>query len=179
MTQIRRAFAWALVFAIVLSSFDADARRRRRRRSRGPKVVAEKPLIERMGGRKALDAVIDDFLKRAAQDPRLKASVGRFEGGTARLSKLRAQISERLCESAGGPCRYSGPSVASIKKTVQIRDEEFLAAAESLSDSLDERGVPEREKNELLAIVGGIRAEIVVDAPAWAMPPSAPALGDI
>lgn len=165
MTRARRAFALFMAFAILFSSFDADARRRRRRRSRGPKVVAEKPLIDRMGGRKTLEAVIDDFLKRSVQDPRLAETVGRWSGGAAKLKALRGPIVEKLCQSAGGSCHYSGPSPAAIKKSADLHDQEFLAAAEALSDALEDKRVPEREKNELLAIVGGIRGEIVVDAP--------------
>jgi hemoglobin len=169
---MKRAFAVVMALAIALTSVNADARKRHRRRHRRhePRVVAEKSLFERLGGRKTLDLVVEDGLKRVAQDPRLVATFEKFGlkpgQASSKIGKIKAQLVEQLCAAAGGPCRYGGPPMAEARRSLALSDEQFLAAAESLSDALEEKGVPEREKNELLAIVGELRPALVMSSSA-------------
>ena len=152
-----------MAIAVAVTAVDVDARRRHRRHRRRhePKIIAEKPLFDRLGGRKVLEASIEDFFKRAAADARLLPAFAKAEGSSSKLSKARASVYQQLCELARGPCHYSGPKLADVKKAVAINDVQFVAAAEDFSDALESKGVSERERNELLAAIGTLRADVV------------------
>ena len=158
--------AFALCIVMIGSSASAKKSRHRRHRRHEPHVVAEKSLYERLGGKKTLEAVVDDFIKRCERDERVSASLATaVQSGGGHASKLRAQMVDELCSASGGPCHYSGPALKNARQSLDIDENKFIAAAESLGDALDARQVPEREKNELLFLVGSLRAEILGAAP--------------
>src|SRR5581483_553597 len=68
-----------------------------------PPPAAKKPLFERLGGKSAIEAVIDDFLGRVAKDERINAG---FAVGD--VPRLRQRLVELVCAGTGGPCVYSG-----------------------------------------------------------------------
>jgi hemoglobin len=66
-----------------------------------------------------------------------------------------------FCQRGGGPCTYLGADMKTAHAGMGISDSDFDAAAENVSASLDKAGVPAREKEELLALLGKMRADVV------------------
>ena len=60
-----------------------------------------KPLFDRLGGKPAVEAVVDEFLSRVAADKRIN---GRFFNTD--VARLRALLVEFVCAATGGPCTY-------------------------------------------------------------------------
>lgn len=116
----------------------------------------KKPLFERLGGQDALKAVVDDFINRAASDPRVSSFFAKTDP-----VHLKAEITEFLCEAAGGPCKYTGMSMADAHSGRGIKTEHWDAVAEDLVLTLEKFKVPEQEKNEVLALVGTLKEQIV------------------
>src|SRR5262245_55406160 len=71
--------------------------------------TAGKALFERLGGRAAIEAVVDDFLGRVSQDERINASFA-----SAHLPRLRQRLVEQVCQASGGPCTYSGRDMKTV-----------------------------------------------------------------
>lgn len=113
-------------------------------------------LYERLGGRPAIGAVVADLVVRVTTDPRISAY---FRG--ADVDNLRAKLTEQLCQVTGGPCRYTGRSMREVHAGMNLRDADFDALVSDLVAALDRAGVGEREKAELLGILGGLRGQIV------------------
>jgi len=59
-----------------------------------------KPLFDRLGGKPAVEAVVDEFLKRVAADKRIN---GRFFNTD--IARLRGLLVEFVCSATGGPCQ--------------------------------------------------------------------------
>ncbi|HEX8151236.1 MAG TPA: group 1 truncated hemoglobin [Pyrinomonadaceae bacterium] len=121
--------------------------------------MMKKSLYERLGGYNAVAAVVDDFLGRLVADKQF----GRFFAGHSTDSKkrIRQHIVDQLCAAAGGPCVYTGRTMKDSHAGLGISEAEWDAAAKHLVASLDKFKVPEAEKNDLLAFVTGIKADIV------------------
>src|SRR5258706_11856584 len=68
-----------------------------------------KALYDRLGGKPAIEAVVDEFLARVSQDERINAS---FAG--SHLPRLRQRLVELVCKGTGGPCTYSGRDMKSV-----------------------------------------------------------------
>ena len=113
-------------------------------------------LYERLGGRPAIGQVVADLIVRVTTDPRIS---GYFRG--VDLDNLRAKLTEQLCQVTGGPCRYTGRSMREVHAGMNLRDADFDALVSDLVAALDRAGVGEREKAELLGILGGLRGQIV------------------
>jgi hemoglobin len=116
----------------------------------------EASLYERLGGKPAITAVVDDFIGNVASDSRIN---GRFAG--ANIPRLKALLVEQICAASGGPCTYTGRDMLSAHRGMNIGEGEFNALVGDLVKSLDKFRVPEKEKGELLSALGGMKSDIV------------------
>lgn len=129
-------------------------------------TAQQKPesLYKRLGGYDALAAVTDDFLGRLATDPQLK----RFFGGhsTDSLKRIRQLIVDQLCAATGGPCVYVGRDMKTAHAGMGISEADWDASVKHLVATLDKFKVPQKEKDEVLAAVSSMKADIVAPPPA-------------
>jgi hemoglobin len=119
----------------------------------------EKSLYERLGGYNSIAAVVDDFLGRQFADKQ----VGRFYVGHSTNSKKRLLqlITEMICEVTGGPAKYIGRDMRTSHTGLGITGSDWQVTVKNLTAVLDKFSVPQKEKDELLAIVAGLRPVIV------------------
>jgi hemoglobin len=68
---------------------------------------------------------------------------------------------EQVCQASGGPCTYTGKTMKDAHAGMKITEADFNALVEDLTKSLDKFKVAEREKNELLGALGGMKGDIV------------------
>lgn len=113
-------------------------------------------LYDRLGGKPAIAAVIDDFIGRVAQDDRINQ---RF--ANADVPHLKAMLVEQVCAATGGPCTYTGRDMKSVHTGMGVSDAEFDALVGDLKHSLDQLKVGAREQGELLGALGSLRQDIV------------------
>jgi hemoglobin len=121
-----------------------------------PAPAANLSLFERLGGKGAIEGVVDDFLARIAADERVNAS---FAG--TNLPKLRQRLVELVCAGTGGPCTYSGRDMKTAHAGLGVTTAQFDALGGHFVAALDKFKVPEKEKGELLAIVLPMKKDIV------------------
>ena len=116
-------------------------------------------LYQRLGGYDALAAVSDDFIGRLATGKLLS----RFVVGLSNDSKLklRQHLVDFLCKSTGGPCVYNGRDKKNPPTGLGITEADWKEGVDALIASLDKFKVPEKERGEVLAAVGGLKKDIV------------------
>lgn len=118
--------------------------------------MAKKSLYDRLGGKPAITAVVEDFIGNVAGDSRINR---RF--ANANIPRLKTMLVDQICEASGGPCKYTGANMLDAHRGMNISDAEFTALVEDLIKSLDKFKVPAQEKNELLSALGGMKPQIV------------------
>lgn len=116
----------------------------------------EKSLYERLGGKPAITAVVDDFTARVAADNR----INRFFANTD-IPPFKAKLVDQICEASGGPCKYAGKDMKTAHAGMGISGADFDALVGDLVATLDKFKVPEKEKNELLSVLGPMKKDIV------------------
>lgn len=122
--------------------------------------MSEKSLYDRLGGETAITAVIDDFVGRAAGDPKVNFfRDGKFKG--IDVPNLKKHLVQFVSMATGGPSKYEGRDMKTAHAGMKITNAEFGAIAADLSATLDKFKVPAKEKNELMTIVGGTKGAIV------------------
>lgn len=116
----------------------------------------EATLYERLGGQEAIVAVVDDFVANVAADPRINGSFANTD-----IPHLKAMLVEQVCAGTGGPCTYTGKDMKTAHAGMGITDDQFNAMGEDMIKTLDKFGVPEKEKGELMALLGSMHGDIV------------------
>jgi hemoglobin len=116
----------------------------------------EKSLYDRLGGKDAITAVVDDFVGVVVADERIN---GFFKNADA--ANLKKQLVDQICAASGGPCKYTGKDMKTAHAGMGVKEADFNALVEDLVKSLDKFKVPEKEKGELLGALGGMKGDIV------------------
>ena len=119
----------------------------------------EPSLYERLGGREAIALVVDDFVANVVADDRVNARFKNLK--PPEVFKLKSNLSDQVCEATGGPCAYLGRDMKTTHKGLNITEAEWNATVEDLVKALDKHRVPQKEKNELLGLLGPMKKEIV------------------
>jgi hemoglobin len=120
-----------------------------------PKPAA-KSLYDRLGGEKAIKAVVDEFVANVVADKRINKFFAKADG-----AKLKEQLVNQIGQATGGPQKYTGKDMKTAHKGMGIKEADFTALVEDLVKALDKFKVPKTEKDELLGALGGMKGDIV------------------
>jgi hemoglobin len=113
-------------------------------------------LYERLGGKDAIAAVVDDFVARCAADGRINGKFARTD-----IPRLKKMLIDQVCEASGGPCTYSGRDMKETHTGMGVTSGEFDALVEDLVATLGRFDVPKAEQDELLGLLGPMKNYIV------------------
>lgn len=123
-------------------------------------------MYERLGGLEAINAVVNSFVARCADDDRINKKFVRSD-----VPRLKNMLVDQVCEATGGPCTYTGRDMRETHDGMAVTAGEFDALVEDLVATLDEFDVPRPEQDELLGLLGPMRNEIVeVESPETGTP---------
>jgi hypothetical protein len=94
MTKAFRGIAGGAAMAAVL--FFAGA-------SQTPLEAKEKTLYQRLGAKKSIVAVVDEFVGRVAADTRINSYFAATAADPQRLAKFKMNLVDQICMASGGP----------------------------------------------------------------------------
>lgn len=125
----------------------------------------QKSLYERLGGVYNIAPVVDEFLEVLYVDDILNANP-KIKEARDRVPKayLKYHVTSLVCQSAGGPEKYTGRGMKESHQHLNITEKEWQAMAADFKRVLDKFKVPEQEQKELFAIVESTKKDIVVSA---------------
>ncbi len=121
-----------------------------------PATAQDASLYQRLGGYKAIVAVVDDFVGNVAADRR----INRFFAGS-NIPRLKQNLVDQICAAAGGNCIYTGRDMKSAHAGMGIRSRDFNALVGDLTKTLRKFKVPAKEQGQLLAVLGPMKKDIV------------------
>ena len=123
--------------------------------------TATRSLYDRLGGTTAIATVVDGFVANVAADTRINRFFTRVASDTAAMREFKQKLVDQVCQGTGGPCTYTGKDMKTAHLGMGLTNADFDALVEDLVKALDSAGVPQKEKDELLAVLGPMRGEIV------------------
>ena len=118
-------------------------------------------LYTRLGGKKAIKAVVDDFVNNVAGDSRINKFFADAAKDPKRLAKFKGNLVDQICQASGGPCKYKGKDMKTAHRGMGISDADFNALVEDLVKALDANHVSADAKNTLLGALGPMKGDIV------------------
>lgn len=153
--------AFAIAAAVALGSLVSTPASAMDHHKKGDKAMQKKSLYNRLGGKKSIKAVVDEFVNNVAADTRINSMFAATASDPKRLAKFKDKLVDQICQGTGGPCKYKGKDMKTAHTGMNITEDQFNALVEDLIKALDKFNVPEAEKNELLAILGPMKGDIV------------------
>ncbi|SFU03813.1 group I truncated hemoglobin [Pseudomonas marincola] len=118
--------------------------------------VKDDSLYRDLGKLPGITRIVEGMLLNIARDSRI---VEHFEN--VDIERLREKLIEQFCVEAGGPCEYTGDSMAESHKGQNLTPSDFNALVEDLQDAMDTLDVPVRAQNRLLAQLAPMRGEVI------------------
>ena len=113
-------------------------------------------IYREIGGREAVEAVVDDFYDRVLSDEQL---VEFFEGMD--MEALRAHQVQFISSVAGGPVEYSGADMREAHAHLDITEADFDAVAEHLERALQGNGVDDDNVEAILTEVAALKDPVL------------------
>ena len=144
-----RTFAFALTFVAMLATTSFAQK------------TKEKSLYDRLGGKKSITAVVDEFVGRVAADNRINGYFKVTASNPQRLATFKGNLVDQICQASGGPCKYKGKDMKSAHMGMGISGTDFNALVEDLVGALDKFKVGQTEKDQLLGALGPMKKDIV------------------
>ena len=118
--------------------------------------TTKKSLYDRLGGKPAITAVVEDFVGKVGADARINA---RF--ANADMPHLKAMLVEQICQASGGPCKYTGKDMKTSHTGMNITNDEFNALVEDLGKTLNQFNVPADAQKDLVGALAPMQPDIV------------------
>ncbi len=126
-----------------------------------PATKPEASLYERLGGKSAIEVVVNDFWTEVFADNRITNEKVRARWAAIHIPTLKMHVTNLMCMATGGPFEYTGRETKTTHTGLGITNADFEAVVDDLVKTLDKYKVPEREKNELLSLLAPMRKDIV------------------
>ncbi len=125
------------------------------------KANAETSLYERLGGQPAIEAVANGLVDRILADNRVNKWFTHAAASKENTNSYKARLAAFICANVGGPCKYTGPDMVAAHTGRAVTGDAFDAVAQDLVAQLDQLKVPQKEKGEVMTIIGSLKSSIV------------------
>jgi len=113
-------------------------------------------LYQALGAEAGVATLVDKLLDRVYADTRIA-----FLFAETDRTNLARLIREQFCSETGGPCAYSGRSMAESHSGMGLKEKEFDAFVEDFIVAMEDAGVPYRTQNRMLRIFAPMRADVI------------------
>lgn len=119
-----------------------------------------------LGGEANVRKVVDDFVGRAASDPKVDFFRKNVPGhewkpNDAQVANLKQKLVELISSGTGGPFKYTGRSMKESHKGMKITTAEFNALAGHLDAALRAGGAKDADRNAVMAFAASTIGDIV------------------
>lgn len=118
--------------------------------------TASASLYERLGGREVIERFVDEAIDLSANNPRIAHHFEQTD-----LIALKEQLTDQICELAGGPCEYKGMGMEDAHRDLDISSADFIALVEDFQIAMRNQGVAYRLENQVLALLAPMKPAVI------------------
>lgn len=113
-------------------------------------------LYRDLGAMPGITRIVEGMLLNIARDERIVDRFRRID-----IQRLRNKLIEQFCVEAGGPCTYTGDTMAESHKGQHVSRSDFNALVEDLIKAMDSEGIAVPVQNRLIARLAVMRGEVI------------------
>jgi hemoglobin len=119
-------------------------------------TITQKSLFERLGKEAGIRKIVNDVIDKHSSNP----IIGHHFRNT-NMDKHKQLVFEFFSMETGGPNKYNGRDMRTSHTDMHINEEEWVSATDDTISALDQNGIGEKEKNEVIAILESLKGDIV------------------
>jgi hemoglobin len=113
-------------------------------------------LYEQLGGQEAINAVVEEFYARVLADEKVRDLFKNTD-----MEKQKRHQAAFIAYATGGPNRYQGRTIKKAHEGLGITEEQFMAVATHLSDSLKHFNVPQHLIDQVIELFASLKGDVV------------------
>ncbi|MGY2172660.1 group I truncated hemoglobin [Pseudomonas gingeri] len=113
-------------------------------------------LYRDLGERAGITRIVEGTLIHIARDRRIAERFRKID-----IQRLRDKLVEQFCVEAGGPCVYTGDTMAESHKGQNVSRSDFNALVEDLIAAMDDQGIPVPVQNRLIVRLAPMRGDVI------------------
>jgi|TARA_R110000737_G_scaffold327084_3_gene341126 hemoglobin len=118
-------------------------------------------LFERLGGVEGITLIVDDVIEAHMINPVIKDIFTPLKAHPERLEKIRQHTIEFFSAGSGGPVVYKGRKMTLTHEGMDISAEEYMCVMDDIMNVLEEHGIDETSKKDVLAILWSLKEMIM------------------
>ncbi len=107
----------------------------------------------------AISKIVHDFYDRVLKSDIVKPYFVGYD-----MKRIITHQTEFLCMALGGPANYKGRELEMAHRKLGITNQAFDEVAELLEETLEDHGLTDDERDEILELVGGTKPVIVTES---------------
>ena len=119
-------------------------------------VKRDDTLYRALGAQAGIEKAVDAVLLEIHNDPHINLFFANTD-----MPDLRRLLIEQFCAASGGPCEYTGRSMEEAHGGLNLTNEDFDRFVGDLVRAFDKAAVPKDLQQQLLALFGPMRKQIV------------------
>jgi len=120
------------------------------------KPATDDSLYLALGELPGITRIVEGMLLNIARDERIVERFRKID-----IQRLRDKLIEQFCVEAGGPCTYTGDSMAESHKGQNVSRSDFNALVEDLVAAMDGQSISVPVQNRLIARLAPMRSEVI------------------
>jgi len=116
-------------------------------------------LYARLGGEKAVHAMVNEWTNRLVADADVHKWYGHFAKDAHAEAAFEKNVADYICKATGGTCAYHGP--ATVVAEQHLTAAAFSDIEKHMEETLDHMKVHDAEKHELMAVMEALKSAAV------------------
>lgn len=123
--------------------------------------MEQRSLYERLGGVDGIAKLVDAIVAAHMQNPVIKARFLPYQSQPERMQTVKQHTVRFLAAGSGGPQKYEGRSMPDAHRGMNISAAEYMAATDDILSVLQQHGIDEQSRKDVLAIAYSLKGEIL------------------
>lgn len=121
----------------------------------------EKSLYQNLGGAAKIKIMVDDIVDAHVENPTIGPRFKPYLERPEYVNQIKQHMCDLLGMGSGGPEQYSGRDMETTHEGMNISEGEFVAALDDILMVLQNHDVEQKDQNEVLGMLYGMKDEIV------------------
>jgi hemoglobin len=118
-------------------------------------------LYERLGKRTGITSLVDDIVEAHMNNPVVAPRFQPYRDQAENLKLVKEHTVEFFCAGSGGLEQYTGREMLAAHKGMNISEEEFIAVLDDILLVLEQHGIDEESRKDVLAIAYSLKNNII------------------
>lgn len=120
------------------------------------KTTKTASLYERLGGEAKVRKIVNDILDKNYNNPHIGHHFRNVD-----MKKLKQLVFEFFSMGTGGPHPYTGRDMRASHTGLNISEDDFERGNLDIEQALEENGVGEAERKEVIAILNSMKRDVI------------------